>query len=136
MITQAKGTKFKISDKVVGSLKSIGGVSKSASTIDVTTLDSPDAYGEFLGGKKDGGDISLSGFFNYSDDGQKQLDTAFESGEAVQCAIEFPTAAGCKWTFMGVVTAYETGAELEDAISFSATIKVSGKPQLVSLDGE
>lgn len=128
--TAAKGTSFKFGENTVGSLTSIGGVSASADTIDVTALDNTTGYREFVAGLKDGGDISLSGYFDYADAGQKALYTAFESGEEGDCEIVFPAAMDCKWTFSGVVTAIETGAELEGAVSFSCTVKVSGKPTL------
>lgn len=133
--TAAKGTSFKIGTQAVGSLSSIGGIAVSADTIDVTTIDNTDGYKEFLGGFKDGGEVSLSGYFDYSDLGQKALYTAFESGAVSACEIVFPAAAACKWTFNGVITAYETGAELEDAISFDCTVKVSGKPTLAAVSG-
>lgn len=133
--TAAKGTSFKIATETVGSLSSIGGVAVSADTIDVTTIDNTDGYKEFLGGFKDGGEVSLSGYFDYADEGQQALYTAFESGAVSACEIVFPAGAGCKWTFNGVVTAYETGAELEDAISFDCTVKVSGKPTLAAASG-
>lgn len=130
--TAAKGTSFTIGGERVGSLTSIGGVAKSRDTIDVTALDNQDGYKEFLGGFKDGGEVSLSGHFDYADEGQKALEAAFEDDEAVECEIVFPTKLGCKWTFSGVVTAFETGAELEDAVSFDCTVKVSGKPTLAA----
>lgn len=133
--TAAKGTTFKFGTQSVGSLSSIGGVAASADTIDVTTLDNADGYKEFIGGFKDGGEISLSGYFDYADAGQKALYAAFESGEVSDCEILFPTAMACKWTFDGVVTAVETGAELDGAVSFSCTIKVSGKPTLAAVTG-
>ena len=115
-----KGTTFSFGSTEVGSLTSIGGVSVSADTIDVSTLDNADGYKEFIAGFKDGGEVSLSGYFDYSDAGQKALYTAFESGAV---------------TFNGVVTAIETGVELESAISFDCTIKVSGKPTLAAVSG-
>ena len=130
--TAAKGTIFKVGTKPVGALTSIGGVSASADTIDVTALDNEDGYKEFIGGFKDGGDVSLSGHFDYEDEGQKALYAAFESGTVSECEIVFPAAMACKWTFSGVVTAIETSAELDGAVSFSCTVKVSGKPSLVA----
>ncbi len=130
MKTAAKGTRLTIGGKTVGSLKSIGGLSLSADTIDVTTIDNENGYKEFLGGLKDGGEVPVSGFFDYSDEGQKAVYAAFESGEVQECAIVFPEKLGCQWSFSGVVTALETGAELEDAVTFDATVKVSGKPKL------
>lgn len=133
--TAAKGTTFKFGDQAVGALSSISGVSASADTIDVTTLDNADGYKEFIGGFKDGGEISLSGYFDYADLGQKALYAAFESGEIEECEIVFPTSMDCQWSFNGVVTAVETGAELDGAVSFSCTIKVSGKPTLAATSG-
>ena len=130
-----KGTSFSFGQTVVGNLTSIGGVSVSADTIDVTTLDNADGYKEFLAGFKDGGEVSLSGYFDYSDVGQKALYTAFESGTVTECTILFPTAMACKWEFDGVVTSIETSAELDGAISFSCTVKVSGKPTLSAVSG-
>lgn len=131
----AKGTSFSIGSKTVGALSSIGGVAVSADTIDVTTIDNATGYKEFIGGFKDGGEVALSGYFDYADEGQKELYNAFENGEISECVITFPADLGCKWTFSGVVTAYETGAETEDAVSFDCTIKVSGKPTLAAVSG-
>lgn len=133
--TASKGTVFNFNSQAVGALSSIGGISASADTIDVTTLDNQDGYKEFIGGFKDGGEVSLSGYFDYADEGQKALYAAFESGEVTECEIVFPTSMACKWTFSGVVTAVETGAELDGAISFSCTVKVSGKPTLAAVGG-
>lgn len=131
----AKGTALKIGTQAVGSLSKIGGASKTADTIDVTTLDSADGYKEYIPGWKDGGEVSLSGFFDYSDEGQKALETAFDSSEKKDFTITFPTAAACKWTFSGYVTALETSADLGDALAFSATIKITGKPSLAAVTG-
>lgn len=131
--TAAKGTIFNFGEQAVGALSSISGVSASANTIDVTTLDNADGYKEFIGGFKDGGEVSLSGYFDYTDLGQKALYAGFESRDITECEIVFPASMACKWTFSGVVTAVETGAELDGAISFSCTIKVSGKPTLAAV---
>lgn len=118
----------------VGGLTEIGGLSLSADTIDVTTLDSDGGYREFIGGFKDAGEVSLGGFFdNTTGKGQSEIYAAFESGEVTDFAIKFPEKLNAKWTFKGVVTGFETGATLEDPVSFSATIKVSGKPTLGTL---
>lgn len=135
MTQRALGTKLKIGTstaaKAIGFLTSISSPSMSQETIDVTTLDSAGEYREFIGGFKDGGEVSASGFFNPQDEGQAAVYTALENSTTEDFAIEFPAAMNAKWTFKGVVTAYNTTAELEEAIGFEITIKVSGKPQLV-----
>ena len=35
-----------------------------------------------------------------------------------------------KWEFKGIVVGFSTSADLEDPLSFSSSIKVSGKPTL------
>ncbi len=136
MATRALGTTLEIGSTpvVVGGLTSISGISLSADTIDVTTLDSIGGYREFIGGFKDGGEVSIEGYFdNTAGEGQAEIYTAFESGAETAFVIKFPAALDAKWTFNGVVVGFETSADLEDPVGFSGTIKVSGKPTLGKL---
>jgi predicted secreted protein len=116
----------------VAGLTSIGAPSKTADTLDTTTLDSDGGYRTFIGGFKDGGEVPISGYFEPGDTGQLALDAAFESGNATPFQIVFPADIGASWNFNGVITAFQGGnAELEELVAFEATIKVSGKPTLV-----
>jgi len=132
MAKRALGTKLLIGDTTpveVAGLTSIGGLELSADTIDVTTLAS-DGYREFIAGLKDGGEVSLEGYFEPEEGkGQKELYDLFESGETTKFKIQFPNNIA-SWEFDGVVTGFSTGADLEDPLAFSCTIKVSGKPTL------
>lgn len=135
MAKRALGTKLKIGTDVsavaVAGLTSIGGLELSADTIDVTTLDSDGGYREFIAGFKDAGEVSLEGYLELeAGKGQKDLYDLYESGEVEDFTIEFPNSIG-SWQFKGVVTGFSTGASLEDPLSFSATIKVSGQPTLI-----
>jgi predicted secreted protein len=123
---KAKGTKLKKGVTAIAELTSIGGLELSADTIETTTLDSPDGYRTFEQGLKDAGEVSLSGYFDPTE--HQGLLTDFESGAVTTYSIEFPDAT--KWDFDAIVTGYSTGAELEDNVSFEATLKVSGKPTL------
>lgn len=127
---QAMGTKIKIGANSIAELTSVGGLELSADTIESTTLDS-NGWRTFIQGLKDAGEVSLEGYFNPNDtNGQKTLYDLFESGAASAFTILFPSALGASWDFTGIVTGVTTGADMEDAISFEATIKVSGKPSL------
>jgi predicted secreted protein len=131
MAQRALGTILQIgtgTPVTVAGLTSIGGLELSADTIDVTTLDSDGGYREFIAGFKDAGEVSLEGYLKL-DEGQQALYTLFESGDVEDFTIQFPDNFG-KWEFKGVVTGFSTSADLEDPLSFSATIQVSGKPQL------
>lgn len=133
MAKRALGTKLQVGKDnpvTVAKLTSIGGLDLSADTIDVTTLESTDGYREFIGGFKDAGEVSLEGYLELeAGKGQKELFDLFESGEVTDFKIVFPNNMG-SWDFKGIVTGFGTGADLEDPLSFSATIKVSGKPTL------
>lgn len=130
MKSMSVGTVLKVNNKTIGGLKSISGVEISADTSDVTCLSSEDGYKEFLAGFKDGGDVACSGFMDGADEGQSEVYDLVQSGEVVACNIVFPAKIGKTWTFNAMVTKFSTGAQLEDAISFDVTLKVSGKPTL------
>lgn len=126
----AMGTKLQIGANSIAELTSIGGLDLKADTIESTTLDS-NGWRTFIQGLKDGGEVSVSGFFNPSDtNGQIALYNAFNSGAQLNYTILFPSALGASWTFQGIVTRIKTEAQVEDTIPFEATIKVSGQPSL------
>lgn len=124
------GVKFLVNDKVVGDLRSISSPSMTQEELDVTTLDSDGGYREFIGGFKDPGEVSLTGFFVPEDEGQAELYRVFDAGEQAEFEIEFPPSMETNWQFSGIVTAYNTPIDLEEAVGFEVTIRVSGKPTL------
>lgn len=124
------GTKIMIGQNSIAELTSIGGLELSKDTIETTTLDS-DGWRTFIGGLKDAGEVSISGYFNPADkNGQVAMYNAFNDDSVLDYKIIFPPTMGAQWGFQGIVTAFSTGAELEDGISFEGTIKVTGKPTL------
>ena len=131
--TRSLGTTLEAGAIKVGGLTSIGGLELSSDTIDVTTLDSDGGYREFINGFKDAGEVSLEGFFFAgADAGQANMYSLFESGASQAFTITFPVETGASWTFNGLVTGFSTSVDLEDPLAFSATIKVSGKPTLIT----
>jgi len=129
MPKRSLGTSILINSNAIAGLTSINGVSLSAEALDATTLTSNGGYREFTGGFKDGGEVSISGYFEPDDtDGQVAAYNEFENGDAIPFVILYPQ--GASWGFNGVVTGFNTSADLEDLIGFEATIKVSGKPTL------
>lgn len=129
MPTAAMGTTIrKTAGTAIAGLTSIGGLDLSSDTIDTTTLDTTGNGGfrTFQSSFKDAGEVSLSGFFEYTSHSAILAD--FMDNGVDEYVITFP--GGITWTFDGVVTGFSTGADLEDLISFEATIKVSGAPTL------
>lgn len=128
MAHAAMGTKLKKGTTAIANLTSIGGLELSADTIETTTLDAADGFRTFTGGLKDAGEVSISGYFDPTS--HEGLLDDFEAGSVSAYTIEFPF--GAKWAFNAIVTGYSTGAEMEDNVSFEATLKVSGKPTLTT----
>ncbi len=114
----------------IAELTNIGGPGLSAETIDVTSHDSTDAWREFVGGLKDGGEITVDGNFTTAAAANTLIILlgVLTSG----ATIVFPTTPATTWTFDCIVTGYETTAPMEDKLSFTATLKVSGKPVLTA----
>ena len=134
--SKSVGTKFNIGAQAVGGLSSIGGVEVSSETTDVTALDNVSGYKEYLGGFKDGGEVPLEGFLDGEDKGQEAMYAAFESQDEKEFSIVFPEKIGKTWTFKGIVTKFATNAAVGDAVKFSASVKVSGKPTLAKTQTE
>ena len=135
--SRSLGVKLKVGETTgatlteVGGLSSISGIQASAETVDLTTMDNESGYREKEPGFKDGGEVTVSGYFNNEDAGQQKMYELFESGDVVPVVIEFPPKqAGAKWNFNAGVTAFSTSFELEDGVAFEATFLVSGKPTL------
>lgn len=139
--SRSVGTKLLIAPKTgntdveVGALSSVSGIDASADEVEVTDMGNTDGYREYLPGFKDGGEVSLSGYMDGEDAGQARLYELMESGDVVDCKIQFPTKIGKTWSFKAGVTKFTTSADVDDAITFEATLKVSGKPTLAATVG-
>ena len=110
----------------IAGLTSIDGLDLSSDTIDTTTLDTEGGYRTFTSSFKDAGEVSISGYFDYT--AHNGILTDFQDNNEGEYVITFPN--GASWTFDAVVVGFSTGADLEDLVSFEATLKVSGKPTL------
>jgi predicted secreted protein len=110
----------------VGELTGITGPSMSGETIDVSNHESADGFREFISGMKDGGEISMEGNFIEGDAGQAALLASLISGAVESFVVLFTD--GAQFAVSGIVTAFEPDAPFDGKISFSATIKVTGKP--------
>ena len=136
--SRSVGTKLLIAPKTgdanvaVGGLKSISGIDVNADEVEVTDMGNTDGYREYLPGFKDGGEVPVSGYMDGEDNGQDRMYELLESGDVVDCKIQFPAKIGKTWSFKAGVTKFTTAADVDDAITFEATLKVSGKPTLAA----
>lgn len=130
--SNAISTTLNVNNKKVGGLTSINGIEITADTIDVTALDNTTGYREKVPGFKDVGDLALSGFMDGEDQGQDECLSLLNSGDVVECSIVFPAKIGKTWTFQASVVRFATGAEVGNAVTFEATLAVTGKPTLAA----
>lgn len=112
----------------------ISGPGMSRDAPDVTHMDSPDGWREFIAGLKDGGEIGVEGNFipeDESHNAETGLLTEFDSDVRATWRIVFPgESPRVTWTMDGILTGFEPDMPVDDKMAFSATIKVSGKPTL------
>lgn len=128
--TRSQGTTLKFTPAggeqlTVGKLTSVGEIAPEAEELDVTTLESMGGYREYMQGFRDSGELELTGYHDASDAGQKAIRAAFASGAAGAFEVDFPD--GTTVRFSGFVKSHSIGsAEVDGAIGFGATIRISG----------
>lgn len=127
----AFGTTLKWNGETIAELTSIGGPGISVDTIDLTHHASADGFREFVGGLADGGEVSIEGNFIPSDTaGQVALIADMIAKTVREVIITGPTAGAFTWTFNALIIAFEPAHPYDDKLSFTATMKVIGKPVL------
>ncbi len=115
----------------IAEVRSIVGPKVTLATVDASNLLSPNTFMEFIGGMLDGGEVTIEGSFYPGDtNGQIGLRDDQLARTIQDFTITFPTSTGTVWTFKGLVTSFETGAILDDRLTFACTIKVTAKPAL------
>ena len=127
------GVTFTIGGVAVGEITGVTPPGLSRDTIDVTTNSSPEGWREFVGGLKDGGEASIEGRYKPGDAGQAALRDAFNDDDPSPIVITFPD--GAAFSANALVTNNEMSAPFDADITFSATLKVSGKPTFTDASG-
>ena len=122
---RALGTTIAFGATTIGKLKSIGEISLEADELDVTTLDSPNGYKEYMQGFKDSGEIPLDGYFVKDDPGQLALRTGFGTGTIAQVVVTLPDSTTV--TFNAWVKSYKVGpAEVDGVVPMGASLRITG----------
>ena len=131
------GTSFKRSDGAsspsfvaIAEVNSIDGPNMSRDTIDVTSLDSTGGYREFIGGFRDGGEISLEMNFTFA--GYEAMKTDFESSDKQDYQIVMPDAGNTTFDLSGFVSSIGMAVPTDDKVTATVTIKISGQVTLSS----
>lgn len=108
----------------IAELKNVSGPGGSRDVIDASYHGS-NLFKEYVGGLIDGGSVTLEG--NLETTALNLFTTYATSSSATNFVITFPGGAGTL-TFPGFLESFDTGAPIDGMVSFSASIKVAGKP--------
>lgn len=143
--TQAKigyGTLLKFGDgaspesfTTVAEVINIDGPGLSRSIPEATHMESPDGYREYLAGLKDGEEVTVECNFlpgNATQDPSTGVLSFFESGARKNWQVVWPFSPAVTWEFSGIVTGFQPTTPVDDKITLSVTIKVTGKPAFTS----
>lgn len=118
------GTVLKSGTTPIADIISIGGPGMSRDTVDVTTLGSTGGYREFITGLRDGGTLTFELLFSKA--GYNAMKTDFESDEPVTYTIELPDSDNTIIGFDGLVTDFPVTIPLDDKVTMSVTVKITG----------
>jgi len=128
MAIKSFGTKIYVGGYLVGGLTGIGVGQREATIHDVTTHESADNAREFHGGMVVGGEITLSGFYEFGDDGQDYLRDNI--GQSSECYVIYPDNSGFAFAVEIQKPSGEDNPD-DEMVLFSATIKISGPVSIV-----
>jgi len=121
---------LKVDGTTVAQVRDISGPGISTETTETTDRDG-DGWKEFIGGLKDGGEVTFDILYDPSaatHDGTTGIVALANSREEKTWTVEWPGSV--TWSLPGIVTKFEPKAPLADAMTADVTVKVSGKPTL------
>ena len=132
----ALGTQLQRSDMAgsptftaIANVTEIEGPEFERETIDVTAHDSPNGYREWLGGLKDGGEVSLT--VNYDPGDHDAIFDDLGDTVARDYKVVWPGGIG-NWAFKAFLTGFSPSAPIDDKLSAELTLKVTGAPTITT----
>lgn len=95
---------------------------------DVTNLQSPSAFREYLPTLLDAGEVSLDGnYLGNEDDSQQSFQTMFNNQTLGAWSIILPSSRGT-WTFSAYVSSFDFDLPHDKQATFTAKLKITGAP--------
>lgn len=110
----------------------ISGPGETLELIDATHMESPNAYREYIPSLLDSGEITFDLNFLPGNATQTVLRTDLTNRTKRNWKLVFTDSALTTYVFAGYVTSHEPGAQIDDKLSCSVTIKVTGPVTLSS----
>jgi len=140
LLQRGDGESPEVFTTVLG-IKSINGPSIKRDTHDTTDMASTGGFREFIGGLVDGGEVGFEANFLPRDVTQNQEPNGMMAEfDYTSCnsrrnwRITLPVCAGDSdgyWEFGAILTGMDIQMPMDDLMSFSGTLKISGRPDLV-----
>jgi hypothetical protein len=133
----SKGAQLQMSDgsatpvfTAIANVTNISGPGITVPIAEATSLD--DDWAEKLAGIPDGGQVTLD--INY-DPGAATHDASTgvlsEIGAEQDFKIVFPDSGATEWDFTAIVAGFQPGMSMQDKVTGSVTLEVTGQPTLV-----
>jgi len=108
----------------ISEVNNISGPTMTRDFIDVTSLDSIEGYREFITGFRDAGEVTFD--MNMTNANYDQLVVDFESNTKREYKIVLPDDDESTLSFSGLVTGIPLNIPMDDKVTVSVTIKLSG----------
>ena len=102
----------------------------TANTIDVTNQNTTDYFKEYVIGVRDAGSLSFTANYISSSSGHTdKIPNAFYNGSKLAWKVTLAGASTANiWYGFGYITSYTVTSPPDGAVTFAATMKVTGKP--------
>ena len=110
----------------VAEVTAISGPGISRDTIDATHMESPDRYREFVGGLRDGGEITVT--LNLNAKGSAFTNALADINANVPTNYEMVFADGSEFAVSALLSSISPDMPLDDKMVVELTYKVTGKP--------
>lgn len=110
----------------IAEVRNISGPGLSLETIEATHMESPSGYREYLPSFKEPGEVSFDLNFLPSNTQHKGLKADMDARTKRNFKLVWPNTAGTTWSFSGYITSFQPTAGIDEVLTASCTIKVTG----------
>ncbi|MGW4641806.1 phage tail tube protein [Sphaerisporangium sp. NPDC004334] len=110
----------------IAAVANIGGPEMEREAYDATHHSSPNGWREFVGGLKDGGEVSLE--LRYDPRLHDVLVGDFDDDEPRDYRLIWPAITGAQWDFKAIMTGFSPEGPHDDLLTAEITLKVTGQP--------
>jgi len=112
----------------IAEVTGLSGPSLSLETIDATHMESPNNFRELIPSLKSAGEVSFDLNFLPGESSQQGLTTDYLNRTLRNFRIVWTDTGTTTWGFSAYITSFEPSAAIDDKLSASVTLTISGAP--------